>query len=1611
MRMAAWLLTGIMVLALGTRSGCAQTPDAFSQAALNTINSDLGQEIIAGSSNTTVNGTVIYFPTSNANMLPSLVGSTGTGGMENLLKVSIPSPFYSGATYSGTGAARASAALTTGTSANGMTLTPALWNAGLFLPVSGTDNTPVLASGTFPTPNWVLVANDGTNPTAFSSALVTGSGNSNPVVGRYAYAIYHEGGLLDANVAGYPSTSTIPQTASKPSLAYADLTQLGLTPAQVDTLVGWRNYATVQVPGTYTTPNFTLASASNYYAYVLSNSNGFLTANTAVYNGQTDQMFTSRQALINFMEGQLGVSGTNLDILNYLATFTRGLNEPSFVPDPTRPLIQNAASNGGNNAQGLDNQINPAFPTVLVSGTFLRKDGTVAQIGQPLVNKRFPLNRLAWITYLGPSANRVVPRGNFNPAAAASPGVNDPNYDLWALVNLYGIPLSYLQQGTDANIKAYFGLAWKVDTVPSFNSGLPASFHDGEYKWFYTGHNETGQSATGPSNPQGVTISGTAGPISLLSDISAVDGVYVTGSNAREPDFFEVLKAAVGAGSKAKGSMNLITVLTYFNALHPYSYQTLRDTSLDYVIIQLGANIIDQFKVDGYATRIVFNDGSDPAREFRGVENLPYLYRFNTGTLKLRMENPVYSIQSQYNEPATKLADTGLAMIMHVPTVWNPYDASAPLGAPAPAGSGVESSMIAGSQQLSANNFRLIADSIDPDDIQSGGGYSGYFTFGGFGAGYSLGNSNSPTYDRSSGIPYTTGPMGAGVAITPSLINALTTGTSLNPGNAELTFQVPNSQLFREPTPLAMAGLPLNSYLQMAAPAAIAQYNLIQNKSGVPVYSSTGGFLSDSPNPLDLPTAPPSSQQYVGICACLYPVEFLSAPEGSGTAAINGSVNVELEAVSGYTNLTYRLQYKDPNPADPVGSWITYDEKYTHFDSLFLSTPFGTASGDLSDQSDGAQGGHWQSYADPRTSRFAAVNGDDLSSGVQTPGGDGVAGEWSDSTNGCAVSDRPDTNSGYGISDNRLRNGVPAFGPEFYLLEANGWTIGDGVFRIGLLSQNSASVSDNGIRFAGDPSGDSFAAEGPTYFSDADGVIRGAMGAYVQAGSNAPASTTVGLPLATSYPAGYSYTSGTYQAQSRPYILHRPFRSVAELGYVFSGTPWKNIDFFTPQSGDASLLDVFTIDEPPSETTDPNELVAGVVNLNTRQTPVLQAVLAGASVDDVQTSGSANTGFAPLTGAQANGLLTATVGTNFLTRTATIAAGEGPLENVSELVGRWNSQLVSGTNYASGYSGVSGDLGPLYSSVFGNGTVGLTMQNVDRFRESFIRPLAAVGNTRVWNVMIDLIAQTGQYGASATSLDNFTVCSQHRYWLHEAIDRYTGQILDQNLEPVGPSSLTLSGTSVTDNQPAGTAVASLSSSELLTGGTFAYSLVGNTGSNDNGSFTVSGNTLQTAAVFDELAKSSYHIVLRVTDQAGFTYDQPVTVNVQPGPYTQWKIANFGAGASDPTVAGDNVDAENDGLPNLLKYALGDSPAASCVSGITVVNNGTTLTMNYALASAATDVTVTASCNSNVVNLAGWTTAGVTQTMLSDNGTTQQWQATVPLNGAPTMFMRLTVTRP
>ena len=50
--------------------------------------------------------------------------------------------------------------------------------------------------------------------------------------------------------------------------------------------------------------------------------------------------------------------------------------------------------------------------------------------------------------------------------------------------------------------------------------------------------------------------------------------------------------------------------------------------------------------------------------------------------------------------------------------------------------------------------------------------------------------------------------------------------------------------------------------------------------------------------------------------------------------------------------------------------------------------------------------------------------------------------------------------------------------------------------------------------------------------------------------------------------------------------------------------------------------------------------------------------------------------------------------------------------------------------------------------------------------------------------MIDVITQSGRYPPTASNLSQFVVEGEKRYWLHVAIDRFTGQVIGTELEEV-----------------------------------------------------------------------------------------------------------------------------------------------------------------------------------------------------------------------------------
>jgi hypothetical protein len=231
-------------------------------------------------------------------------------------------------------------------------------------------------------------------------------------------------------------------------------------------------------------------------------------------------------------------------------------------------------------------------------------------------------------------------------------------------------------------------------------------------------------------------------------------------------------------------------------------------------------------------------------------------------------------------------------------------------------------------------------------------------------------------------------------------------------------------------------------------------------------------------------------------------------------------------------------------------------------------------------------------------------------------------------------------------------------------------------------------------------------------------------------------------------------------------MLNRPFRSVAELGYAFRDLPWKTLDFFSDKSADAGLLDIFTVNDGPIvisggggqtfiNITMP-AMTAGTLNLNSLYldpnnsalAPVGQPVLAGAIWDEISSSTVTATGVGAQT---AQTMMSNIVAATSATR----------MQNKAELITR---------------AGLPTTILP---------TAANDNQAVKARREVVARTMSSASQTRVWNVLIDVVAQSGHYKPNAQNLrDDFIVEGEQHYWVHVAIDRFTGQVLDKQIEVV-----------------------------------------------------------------------------------------------------------------------------------------------------------------------------------------------------------------------------------
>ncbi|KLU01377.1 other cellular organization [Rhodopirellula islandica] len=198
----------------------------------------------------------------------------------------------------------------------------------------------------------------------------------------------------------------------------------------------------------------------------------------------------------------------------------------------------------------------------------------------------------------------------------------------------------------------------------------------------------------------------------------------------------------------------------------------------------------------------------------------------------------------------------------------------------------------------------------------------------------------------------------------------------------------------------------------------------------------------------------------------------------------------------------------------------------------------------------------------------------------------------------------------------------------------------------------------------------------------------------------------------------------------------------------------------------------------------------------------------------------------------------------------------------------------------------------------------------------------------------------------ASVQDTYTIRVQTTDSTGRTLERvFTLSVTDQN---VAPTAISLSDSSIAENEAISTAVGDLSTTDSNTGDTFTYSIVSIDGSTTDTTFAISGNSLVATETFDFETKSSYSVVVRTTDQGGLSFDQTFTINVDDINEAPTAIA-----LSDDSIADDSVSGTVVGSFTTTDVDASDTFTYSLVSGTGDTDNASFTIVGNELRTATT----------------------------------------------------------
>lgn len=1139
----------------------------LAKSAANLIVSDLQGEMRTFSTQTGP----AYFPLSNTNMIPTrklLAGvNTNDPDFTNLIKQSGTPMFDGSPSISVNGGTPTSTA-----SSDGRVVTASRWS------------TPMLTGAELPdTPNWIYINRD----TTLSATP------SDQTIGRFAYNVYDIGSLLDINAAGFAPKSGGGDPGEMPTKGgqvWADLRSIpGIDASAYADNAAWPPKWRIRGDWAAFTADDPSGSLPWYHA------SGWMQPYVNASGTSPDRMFTSRQDLIRYAKTHSDTftadAAGRFPALQYLTTFSREANQPGYQPPANRPKVQFDENQGGNDARGLDDTINP---------------GARDASGEALVKKRFALDHIGLLSADTPDT---------------------------------------------AKIHDKFGLTRSGNT------------------WVYN--------------------HGSPDRILSLAEVPAT----------RTPDFFEMLKAAIHAGSLGvqHGTSEPVSPAAFYRPSLGFD-----DAFLDYQIIQIGANIIDQADDDSYPVQIEFN-----GKAFAGVENLPYIDAIACVALPERIMPGIappdgFEYSGDWTGPVQ-------AVILLMPRLWNPHSGNPGDPAKVPTDFRVRAQTSAGG----ADHFVQTRHNSHPDhnhplhwddpwrNDNSASGGSGLYI---------------PAY-RWNYAPLGGENYGPGEPANPAgSLDGGMVGFSLASG-----WQSAFPNVLSDPRILSH-------------PYAGSGFAAITGTSGVTEFSTVSPWIVNGFGKTASASSLAAPYDVFGFPlgrAWMGPMVHQTAPPNTDKPLCQ-----VMETWGGPVKLILECRTAS-------GDWLPYDEAYyfpqapqmnDSYDQFFLSIePYKDMVPALD-----LQGLMTYAKFDPRSKRWGSVR---VAAGFLARGTEGLASAYFHPR---SMRERDTIRQGGAAASPPMGTCyLPVSGQCFDPAASSVWSSPNNPATITSGTPDIASVAAN--------------TNSPATYSylDPDGIRRRGSSAYWNGNS------FDGQPMANYYDPSTG-NARPEVARSRPVVLNRPFRSVAELGYVFRDTPWRNIDLFTAESGDAALLDFFCVHDTENVggtslvplTAEGAPVVAGKVNLNTRHPEVLAALIRGVARENQAAS-------AELLSA-ADALIIAQGITDF---TASADPGKGPFVSLADLVGR----PLGGT----GYAGFSDELTGLLSSA--------SDKAVKQRREAVVRALADAGGTRTWNVLIDVIAQSGIVPSGTTK---FIPRGERRIWASTAIDRHTAKVIDSQWEVV-----------------------------------------------------------------------------------------------------------------------------------------------------------------------------------------------------------------------------------